>query len=367
MNSLALAALLVCLLPTAPLLGAQSLSLPRGEAPHAGPSQKQKKKRKADKSERKRKDPPFLEEHPDPEQKPDQQGAPFKFGVEVNLVVLTTSVVDQEGNFVGGLKKEDFTIYEDQVAQTILSFGQLDMPISLGLVIDTSGSMRSKIALVNQAAMKFLESSNLEDETFLVAFDDEVSLVEDFTDDLDTIRDELDNLIVSGGTALYDAIYLATKKAQAGTHQKHALLVISDGEDRDSYYKLEEVLRIIQEADVQIYVIGLLTPEQEEGIFDIFKKKPQERAKEALTRIARETGGKAIFPKGITELSDIVKEIAHELRNQYHIGYVPTNKAKDGAWRAVRIVLSNSKPKKLRVRARSGYFAPAAPASPPKH
>lgn len=322
--------------------------------PQAAP---QNKKGKSSEDERKRKDPPRLD-NPDPDRQDSQVGKPFRFGVQVDLVVLPLSVVDKNGDFVSGLAQGQFQVYEDKVSQTISHFGQFDLPVSLGLIIDTSGSMRPKIAMVNQAAMLFLKLSNPKDETFLIGFNDEVSLVEDFTDDLDTIRDALDNLTVTGGTSLYDATLLATQKVQKGSRQKHALLIISDGEDRDSYYKLPEVLRVIQEASVQIYVVGILSPEPEDGLFDIFTKNPQEKAREALTKIAQETGGKAFFPKDVTELPSIAKNIATELRSQYHIGYLSTNPAKDGTWRSVQVVLTGAAEKQYRLRTRTGYFAP---------
>lgn len=324
-------------------------------------------KKSSPEDQRRRKTPPNLATHGESDSATDQgeKEKSFRFGVEVDLVVLPTTVTDKEGNFIGGLKQEDFAVYENKVQQSITYFGQVDMPITIGMVIDVSGSMRSKIALVNQAAMQFLKLSNPKDETFLIAFNHEVNLVEDFTDDLDTIREALDNMMVSGGTALYDAILLAVQKAQKGARQKHALLIISDGEDRDSYYKLDEVLRIIQESNVQAYVIGFLGPEKEDGLFDVFSKNPQERAKAGLNKIAQETGAKAIFPKDTSQLPKIMEGIAHELRNQYHIGYIPTAAVTDGSWRGVHISLINPAHKSLRVRTRSGYYAGKTPKNEP--
>lgn len=280
-------------------------------------------------------------------------------GVEVNLVVLHTSVLDKNGQFVNGLRKEDFRVFEDRVEQQISLFKQEDVPITLGLVIDTSGSMRNKIDPVIQAALLFVKASNPEDEVFLIGFNTEATLVEDFTNDIDDLEESLNNLIVGGGTALYDALYLAVKKAQEGSMQKRAIIVISDGEDRDSYYKLEEVLDKIRESDVQVYAVGFLEPEEERGLFEgLFSKSKREKAKEVLTQMAEETGGKAVFPRSISELDGIVKAIAHELRNQYSIGYISSNQAKDGSWRTVRVVLNRPDAKNYKVRTRSGYYAP---------
>jgi len=334
------------------LLSFSLISISMAQKPSGSP------KKGSQENERRRKEPPILGYHGDPEAKEEgQQDKSFKFGVEVDLVVLPTTVVDKEGNFISGLKQEDFAVFENKIQQPVSYFGQFDMPITIGLAMDVSGSMRSKLPLVNQAAIQFLKLSNPKDETFLISFNHEVNLVEDFTDDLDTIREALDNMTVTGGTALYDAILLATQKAQKGSRQKHALLIVSDGEDRDSYYRLEEVLRIIQESNVQAYVIGFLTPEPEDGLFDVFTKNPQEKAKSALTKIAQETGAKAVFPKDVSQLPGIMQSIAHELRNQYHIGYIPTNSALDGSWRPVNISLSSPAHKNYRVRTRSGYYA----------
>ncbi len=280
-------------------------------------------------------------------------------GVEVNLVVLHTTVLDRSGQFVNGLKKEEFRVFEDRVEQQISLFKQEDVPITLGLVIDTSGSMRNKIDPVIQSALLFVKASNPEDEVFLIGFNTEATLVEDFTNDIDDLEESLNNMIVGGGTALYDALYLAVRKAQEGRMQKRAIIVISDGEDRDSYYKLEEVLDKIRESDVQVYAVGFLDPEEERGLFEgLFSKSKREKAKEVLTRAAEETGGKAVFPRSISELDGIVSTIAHELRNQYSIGYISSNQAKDGTWRTVRVMLNRPDAKNYKVRARSGYYAP---------
>lgn len=324
-----------------------------GGATRADPSPQSKPKQE----ERKRPAKPELETRgPTQEQKKD-----YTIGVNVDLVVLHTSVYDKSGHFVGGLKKEPFKVFEDSVAQTIASFSQEDVPVSLGIILDTSGSMRRKIDLVTKAALAFVKASNPEDQTFLFGFDEDVELLEDYTSDIDLISDALENIIVTGGTALYDAIYLGVEKAQSGVKPKRAIVVISDGEDKDSYWKLEELVAKVQESDVQIYCVGFTDPIPEKGLFGRFSKSGPERARDALRKIAEETGGKAYFPERIQEIQAIVAEIAHELRNQYSIGFVSSNTARDGSWRRVKVVLDGASASGYHLRARSGYFAPKFP------
>jgi len=306
--------------------------------------------------ERKKPSKPELESHGP--QKSEEQQKGYSIGVNVDLVVAHTSVYDKNGHFVSGLKKENFKVFEDGVAQALTSFSQEDVPVSMGILIDTSGSMRSKIEMVNKAALALIRASNPEDEVFLIGFSDEVELLEDYTNDIDLISDSLDNIVVTGGTALYDAIHLAVEKAGRGVKPKKAVVVITDGEDRDSYYKLEELLAKVQEADAQIYCIGFTNPLPDKGLFGRWSKSVPEKAREALQKIAEETGGKAFFPEKTAELGNIVSTIAHELRSQYSIGFVSSNKARDGAWRRLRIVLDGSNTAGHHVRARTGYFSP---------
>jgi Ca-activated chloride channel homolog len=284
----------------------------------------------------------------------------FKIGVNVDLVVVHTSVVDKNGQFVGGLKKENFKVFEDGVNQNIMSFSQEDVPVSLGIVIDTSGSMRDKFDNVIKAALAFIRAGNPNDEAFLIGFNDEVELIEDYTNDIDSIADDLNNTVVTGGTALWDAIYLGVQKAQAGSKPKKAVIVITDGEDHDSYYKLDEMVAKVQESDVQIYGIGFLNEAPDKGIFGHWTKSEPEKAHDALQRISDETGAKAFFPKDISEIHNIVSQIAFELRNQYSIGYFSSNAARDGTWRRIKVALDAASPAVLRVRSRLGYFAPKA-------
>ncbi len=281
----------------------------------------------------------------------------FRIGVNVDMVVVHTTVVDKAGQFVGGLMKDNFKVFENNVGQDIVSFSQEDVPVSLGIVIDTSGSMRNKIDNVIKAALAFIKASNPDDQEFLIGFNSDVELLEDFTNDIDTISDDLNNIVVTGGTALYDAIYLAVQKAQAGIKPKKALVLITDGEDKDSYYSLDEMVAKVQESDVQIYSIGFLNEIPDKGLFGRWSKSEPEKARDALQRISEETGAKAFFPKNIAEIHPIIAEIAHELRSQYSISYISSNAARDGTWRRIRVALSAPNAGAMHVRYRSGYFA----------
>ncbi|MBI1745505.1 MAG: VWA domain-containing protein [Acidobacteria bacterium] len=284
---------------------------------------------------------------------------PATFGVDVNLVVLNTSVFDQGGKFVSGLRKQDFSVFEDRVEQKIDSFKQEDLPVSMGILLDTSGSMKSKMEAVGKAALLLVQASNPEDEVFIITFNSEAELLEDYTSDIDDLKEALDNITVGGGTALFDAVQLGVEKAQKGRKLKKAIVVITDGEDKDSRYTLKQVLDKIKESDVQVHTIGLLDPEEKRGLFEgIFNKSEREKARGALEKLAEETGGKSVFPRQTSEVKAIVESIAHELRNQYSIGYFSSNERKDGAWRAVKVAVNGQNGGRYKVRTRSGYYAP---------
>jgi VWFA-related protein len=308
---------------------------------------------KSQQEERKKPVKPELESGSPQQPRESQKG--YTIGVNVDQVVVHTTVLDKSGHFVSGLKKEDFRIYEDGIGQTVNLFSQEDVPVSLGIVLDTSGSMRNKIDNVNRAALAFIKASNPQDEVFLIGFNDQVELLEDYTSDLEEISDALDNIIVSGGTALYDAVHLAVEKAQKGIKPKKAIVLITDGEDRDSYYKLEEMVAKVQESDVQVYSVGFLSPVPEKGLFGRWSKSVPEKAHDALQLISEDTGAKAFFPQKVAEIGQIVSEVAYELRNQYSIGYISTNTSRDGSYRRIKVELDPSKAAGRLVRYRRGY------------
>jgi Ca-activated chloride channel homolog len=330
--------------------------------PFANITYPQNNKEDSKQEERGRKSKPELESKIPQDAGKKEKG--FTIGVNVDLVLMYTSVFDKNGRFVSGLKKDNFKVYEDGIEQQISSFSQEDVPVSMGILLDLSGSMRGKIDQVNKAALAFIRASNPQDQVFLIGFNEEVELLQDFTNDIDEITDTLDNTVVSGGTAAYDAIYLGVQKAHSGTKPKKAIVVITDGEDKDSYYKLDELLAKVQESDVQVFCVGFLNAVPDKGLFGHWSKSGPEKAKDALIKISEETGGKAFFPDKLTDIHNIVSEIASELRSQYSLGYFSSNSARDGSWRRVKIDLSGPPAANNHARYRRGYYAPKTDRQP---
>jgi len=293
-----------------------------------------------------------------PKQKGDDD---FKIAVDVELVQLPVSVLDKDGRMVDNLKKEHFQVFENNTLQNISLFKHEDIPLSLGLVIDNSGSMRNKRERVNTAALSFARESNSEDETFIVNFDDAAYLEQDFTGSIGDLIDALDNIDTRGETAFNDAVYLSLDHVKEGKRDKKALLIISDGEDNVSKYGFNKVLEHVREAkDVTIYAIGLLEENDQRG--GLFKKPPSKKAKDALLQLAEMTGGQAYFPKSVDEVEELCKRIAHDLRNQYTVGYTPSNGNQDGSWREIRVKVNPPKNiSKVTVRTKQGYYAPSVP------
>jgi len=310
-----------------------------------------------DSQERRRPNKPALGSEEGAQTAPRDKG--YTIGVNVDLVLMYTSVFDRKtGHFIAGLKQDNFRLYEDGVQQTITSFSQEDVPVSLGILLDLSGSMRLKIDQVNRAALAFIKASNPKDQVFLIGFNDQVELLQDYTSDIDEVTDSLENIVVTGGTALYDAVYLGVQKAQSGSKPKKAIVVITDGDDRDSYYKLDELVAKVQESDVQVFSVGFVEETPDKGIFGRWSKTAPEKAHAALVRISEETGGKAFFPSQLTDIHTVVAEIASDLRSQYSIGYFSSNAARDGSFRRVKIELNGPPADKSQARYRRGYFAP---------
>jgi len=291
-----------------------------------------------------------------------QQDDQFKISVDTILIQVPVSVPDKTGRPVDNLKEENFTVFEDKVQQKIKLFHHEDVPISLGLVIDNSGSMRNKRERVNSAALSFVRESNPEDETFIVNFDDSPYLDQDFTGSIGDLIDALDNIDTRGETALYDAIGLSLEHVvKEGHRDSKALLIISDGEDNKSKFKFEDVQKQLKETKVTIYAIGLLEENEEHGLF---QAPPSKRAKQKLQQFAEATGGLAYFPKSLDEVEDLCKQIAHDLRNRYTLAYTPSNLKPDGSWREIKVVVNAPKAmvSKMGVpRHKPGYFAPNPP------
>ncbi|HYE76101.1 MAG TPA: VWA domain-containing protein, partial [Blastocatellia bacterium] len=282
-------------------------------------------------------------------------------------VALDVSVIDQGNKPVYNLTQEDFIIYEDKVKQTLESFSKAEVPLSLGIVIDTSGSMRTKLKTVSDAAAGLIKQLKKEDEGFLAQFKLEPELVRDFTSDKLELEDGLNELFTGGGTSLLDAIIAtadyAHEKSRKG--RRKALVVISDGLDRNSTVKEKEVLEAMKEDEVQVYLVGFV--DEEEDSASLFRKSPAKRAKELLTRIAEDSGGRAFFPKDLNEMPQIAAQIAKDLRTQYRMTYTPTNQTRDGSFRTIRVVVNTKDPnQKLIARTRQGYYAPGGKGQPGK-
>ena len=283
-----------------------------------------------------------------------------RFKADVDQVVVYAAVYDGTGQLVSSLTKEDFEVYENKIVQEVTYFGLDDVPSTVGIVMDSSGSMRGKKDFVDEATDLFLEMTNPANELFLLAFNNEIEIAEDFTRDMEDIRDALFNVIVNGGTALYDAIYLAVEHAAEGSEPKKVVIVFTDGEDKDSYYELEELLEKVEESDVQIFLVAFLDQDlpDDGGFFGMFKS-PKEKVARAMASIAEATGGRALFPQKKKDVEKAFRMIASELRNQYRLAYVSNiiQEEDEEGWRSVQVRLLNAKERGLRVRARKGYHA----------
>ncbi len=270
---------------------------------------------------------------------------------DVNLVVLHATVLDPRGRFVSDLKQENFRVFEDSVEQKLAVFKREDIPVSMGLVVDNSGSMRDKREKVNAAALTFVKTSNPSDEAFVVNFNDDyyLDLDKDFTSDINELKEALERINARGSTALYDAVIGSLDHLKKGSRDKKVLLVVTDGEDNASRKSLELTIQEAHQSDAVIFAVGLLSQES---------KRAAKRARRALTALAEATGGLAFFPEGLQDVEAICTQIAHDIRNQYTLAYYPTNPRKDGTFRSVQVTVVPPRGHgKLTVRTRNGYYA----------
>jgi len=280
----------------------------------------------------------------------DEAGGPrqHNVSVSVDLVVLHASVRDSRGRFAEGLEERHFAIYEDGVRQTIRLFRHEDIPVTVGLVVDHSGSMRPKMAGVVKAARAFVASSGAEDEMFVVNFNEKVTLGLPpgtlFTDRADLLANAISGSAATGMTALYDAMAEGLARAQLGNRDKKALVVVSDGADNASKRSLDDVLAMAGRTGTLIYTIGVFQPEN------------PDRNPEVLRRVARTTGGEAYFPGGAETVEAICNRVARDLRSQYTLGYVSSNAERRGVYRAIRLTARAEGKHKLAVRTRAGYI-----------
>ncbi len=276
-----------------------------------------------------------------------EQGV-FVFRKDVDEVLLHATVIDDHQHIVTDLDRDAFTVFEDGKPQSILYCHHEDIPVAMGIVIDNSGSMREKRAKVNQAALNLVRSSNPKDEVFIVNFNDEYYLDQDFTNDLLKLRDALEKIDARGGTALYDAVVASADHLKRNARlEKKVLFVVTDGEDNASSETLEQAVKHLQEENSpSVYAIGILGEEEH-----------PKRAKRALEIIAQRTGGIAFFPKTLDEVNAISRTIAGDIRSQYAIGYKPTNARANGGFRMVKVEAKAKGHGKLMVRTKSGYYA----------
>ncbi len=281
-----------------------------------------------------------------------QAPQPYRISVDVDLVVLQATVRDGKGQFAPGLRQLDFEVYEDGVRQSIRLFRHEDIPVTVGLVVDHSGSMRPKLAEVVAAARTFVRSSSPEDQMFIVNFNENVTLglpaAIRFTNRSDELTRAIANAPATGKTALYDAVAGAQRQLQAGSLDKKVLIVISDGGDNASAHSLAEVLKTAGQSSALVYTIG------------IFDADDADRNPDVLRRLARATGGEAFFPSQLNQVVAICERIARDIRHQYTIGYVSSSAAQPGVHRAIRVAARAAGKGKLFVRTRSGYIAGGA-------
>jgi VWFA-related protein len=277
--------------------------------------------------------------------KPDQ--GPAVFSADTHLVVLHATVVDKAGKLITNLPQSAFQVYEDGKLQPIKIFKREDVPVSMGIIVDNSGSMRDKRQKVESAALALVKESNPDDEVFIVNFNDEAYLDTDFTSDIKEMQQGLTKIDSRGGTAMRDAIRMSIDHLkEKGKKDKRVLLVVTDGNDNASQISLENTVRAADDAETLIYAIGLLSDEE---------RREAGKAKRALMTLTEATGGQAFFPKDVSEVERIAHQVARDLRNQYTIAYSPVNTALDGSYRQVKVIATGANHPV--VRTRSGYYA----------
>jgi Ca-activated chloride channel family protein len=294
--------------------------------------------------------------------------------IESNEIKLHVRVIDRYNRPVNDVRQDELRVFENGVAQTITSFTKEEVPISYGLVVDNSGSLRNQIVQVIEAGKTIVESNKPGDEAFVLRFvsSDEIKIMQDFTADKQSLRDALEDMFVEGGrTAVIDAVYLASEHAAERKKgdpledkRRRAIILVTDGEDRASFYKRDQLFESLKETDVQIYVIGFVNELEREAGF--IQKSKRQKAVDLLDNLAKETGGRSFYPTSLSELPRIAEEITKDMRTQYVVSYVPSAKAQPGEFRPVRVAVADAPNKEKRIAVtRAGYTsrgtAPSAP------
>jgi Ca-activated chloride channel homolog len=275
--------------------------------------------------------------------------------VNTTLVVIPVTVTDASNRFVLGLEKKNFSIFEDGVRQSISQFAAEDAPLSIGLLVDTSGSMGAKMGTSRQAVLEVLKILNKDDEAFLIEFNDRAELTVPFTRDFAAIEEKLGSVESQGLTALLDSIDMGVKEMRKARNPRKALLIISDGGDNNSRYTSEEIENLVREADVQVYAMGVFEPFSNLGLSESELSGPR-----LLAEVSEQTGGRVFPARSFSALPAVARKIAIELRNQYVLAYSPTKHERDGKYRKVAVKLDAPQGlSALKARWRLGYYAPA--------
>jgi VWFA-related protein len=291
-------------------------------------------------------------------QRPEQPQRPVddrSITVNVDLVDLLVSVADRKGKFITSLKKDDFKIFEDEKIQSITNFSsETDLPLTIALLVDTSGSIRDKLRFEQEAAIEFFYSTlrRGKDKALVISFDSGVDLLQDFTDDPEKLSDAVRKIRAGGGTSLYDAIYLAVNEKLANQSGRRVLILISDGDDNSSRTSMTETLEVAQKNFVTVFGISTNSAAY-------FGSKEQDRGDKTLKRFSEETGGKPFFPFKVQDLAISFQDISEELRSQYRIAYRSSNARADGTFRKIRVDIAD---KRFKAKTRNGYYAPRAQA-----
>ena len=302
--------------------------------------------------------PAFAQSHISTGVKHDTPGRVIKQGqavhLDVELAIVNVSVTDPYNRFVTGLEPDNFRVFEDKIEQEVVNFSSEDVPISIGVILDLSGSMADKLGNAKQAAIQFLRTANPQDEFFLIGFNEHAELLSPFTSNVEELQGHLLSASAKGRTALLDAIYLGLNEMRAAQNGKRALLIISDGGDNSSRYNEKDIKRLVREADTQLYSIGIFEP------FEYRSRTPEElNGPTLLNEMTELTGGRAFTVENLNDLPDIAAKIGVELRSQYILGYHPSNKAHDARWRKIKVKLRTPKGlPPLTAYAKTGYYAP---------
>ena len=275
--------------------------------------------------------------------------------VDVDLALVNVTVTDPYDRLVTGLEPDNFRVFENNIEQEIQYFSSEDVPISIGVIFDISGSMTNKVGKAKEAALQFFKTANPQDEFFLVGFNERAELMSTFTTTVEDLQSRLLSASAKGRTALLDAIYLGLSEMRTARNAKRALLIISDGGDNHSRYHENDIKRLAREADTQLYSVGIFDP------LDYRSRTPEElNGPSLLSEVTELTGGRAFEVQSVSELPDIAEKIGAELRNQYILGYRPSNKSHDARWRKIKVKLRAPKGlPPLSVYAKTGYYAPS--------